>query len=79
MKITIKILLVLIVFIFGVTKVFADVPTEPPAPMTNANGAPVVTPPGLPIDENIPLFVIIAILLGLYIIYNHNLKTKTPI
>ena len=33
---------------------------------------------GLPIDENIYMIVLFAILFGIYIIYRHNLKTKTP-
>ncbi|WP_290864484.1 hypothetical protein [Flavobacterium sp.] len=37
------------------------------------------SPPGLPIDENIFVLVIGAILLGIYIIYRHQLKTKAPI
>ncbi|HSN49200.1 MAG TPA: hypothetical protein VLR29_10610 [Flavobacterium sp.] len=36
-------------------------------------------PPGLPIDENISVLVIMAILLGFYIIYKYHLKTKAPI
>lgn len=37
------------------------------------------TPPLLPIDENIYIVMIIALLFGIYIIYNNRLKTKTPI
>jgi hypothetical protein len=46
----------------------------PPAP-THKKPPP---PPGLPIDENILIVLLIAILLGIYIIYKHNIKTKTP-
>lgn len=57
----------------GVSVAFAG-PT-PPAP-THKKPPP---PPGLPIDENIYVIVLFAILFGIYIIYRHNLKTKTPI
>ncbi|MFE3848172.1 hypothetical protein ACFX5D_09390 [Flavobacterium sp. LB3P45] len=36
-------------------------------------------PPGLSIDENISVLLIIALLFGFYIIYSHRLKTKAPI
>ena len=36
-------------------------------------------PPGLSIDENISIILIIALLFGFYIIYSHSLKTKAPI
>jgi hypothetical protein len=45
-------------------------PPPPPAPPP---------PPLLPIDENIYIVMIIALLFGIYIIYNNRLKTKTPI
>ena len=46
-----------------------DDPPPPPAPPP---------PPGLPIDENIYMLLIVALFLGIYIIYNNKLKTKTP-
>jgi hypothetical protein len=56
--------------------------TGPPAPTAKSSavnefGPP--PPPGLPIDENIFILMIIAILFGIYIIYSFKLKTKTPI
>jgi hypothetical protein len=45
-------------------------PPPPPAPPP---------PPLLPINENIYIVMIIALLFGIYIIYNNRLKTKTPI
>ena len=75
-----KTVIIIIVFIFGVAKVFAEVPPSPPP---NGRGAAtanaVPSPPGTPIDGNIYLLIIIATLLGLYIIYNHTLKIKTPV
>ncbi len=48
--------------------------SDPPTP-----GPSLVPPPGLPIDENIFILIIIALLFGVYVIYSHRLKTKTPI
>ena len=59
--------------LLGVTIAFAT--PKPPAP--NYKKPP--SPPGLPIDENISVLVIIAIMFGIYIIYRHRLKTKAPI
>lgn len=50
-------------------------PPHPPNP-NKSNGPP---PPGLPIDMDVYLVFILAILYGIYIIYSHQLKTKTPI
>jgi len=59
-------------FLLGSFVLFAG-PTPPPP---NFKKPP--PPPGLPIDENILILIIIAILFGIYIIYNHNIKAKTP-
>ena len=71
MKITKKILLTVLMFLYGVLDMFCktDDPPPPPAPPP---------PPGLPIDENIYMLLIVALFLGIYIIYNNKLKTKTP-
>ena len=71
MKITKKIILTVLMFLYGVLDMFCktDDPPPPPAPPP---------PPGLPIDENIYMLLIVALFLGIYIIYNHKLKTKTP-
>jgi len=50
----------------------------PPAPNPFGRKKPP-PPPGLPIDENIFILIIIALLFGIYIIYSHRLKTKTPV
>ena len=47
-----------------------------PPPPTHKKPPP---PPGLPIDEHIYMIVVFVILFGIYTIYRHNLKTKTPI
>ena len=61
------------IYLLGVTIAFA----EPKPPPPNYKKPP--SPPGLPIDENISVLIIMAILLGIYIIYKHQLKTKAPI
>jgi hypothetical protein len=62
-----------LICLLGVSLAFAG--PNPPAP-THKRPPP---PPGLPIDENIFIIVLFAILFGIYIIYRHNLKTNTPI
>ncbi len=62
---------VLIITLFGVTDAFA-VPS-PPAP-----GDKIPPPPGLPIDENIYILLIMGILFGIYIIFRFQSKTKAP-
>ena len=50
----------------------------PPVPNIAGRKKPP-PPPGLPINENIFILIIIALIFGIYIIYDHRLKTKTPI
>lgn len=46
---------------------------EPPCPT-----CPILAPPpGLPINKNIFILMTIALLFGIYIIYQHKLKEKT--
>lgn len=45
----------------------------------NPGGKKPPPPPGLPIDDGIYIVFILALLYGIYIVYNHQLKTKTPI
>ena len=59
----------------GIVSVFAETPPVP-SPMGRKKPPP---PPGLPIDENILIVMIFAVLFGLYIIYGFKFKTKTPI
>lgn len=56
--------------LFSIYSIFAKDP--PPAP-TYRKPPP---PPHLSIDENIFIVVLIALLFGIYIIYNNRLKTK---
>ncbi len=73
MKIIINKFLLIIICLFGVLDVFS----APSPPMPTGKKPP--PPPGLPIDENLYLVLIIALLYGVYIIYKYQLKTKTPI
>lgn len=63
----------MLTFLFGVFNSIAQ--NSPPFPEKKKPPKP----PKMPIDENIYILILIAILFGIYIIYNHRLKTKTPI
>ena len=65
--------LFILTYLIGTSNTLAK--PNPPAP-TFKKPPP---PPGLPIDENLYVLLVIAVLFGIYIIYRHNLKTKTPI
>ena len=73
MKIIKKIILSLFMFLYGVVDMFCKT-DGPPLP---SNKKPP-GPPKLPVDENIYVLLIIALFFGIYIIYNHKIKTKTP-
>lgn len=73
MKIVQKNALCFIFFFFSIFNVIAK--ESPPSPTYRKP----VTPPLLPIDENIYIVMIIALLFGIYIIYNNRSKSKTPI
>jgi hypothetical protein len=66
-------LLTTLTCLIGISNTFA----KPNPPPPNFKKPP--PPPGLPIDENLYILLLIAVLFGIYIIYRHNLKTKTPI
>jgi hypothetical protein len=66
-------LLFVTICLFGVTIAFAA--PNPPAPTHKKPPSP----PGLSIDENVLVIVIMAILFGIYMIYRYQLKTKAPI
>lgn len=64
----------LIIFVLGMMNAFAVNPV-PPSPVGRRRPPP---PPGLPIDENILTMMLVALLFGIYIIYNFKIKQKTP-
>jgi hypothetical protein len=66
----------LVICLLGAMNIFANPnPPQPPKGDQPTGGTP---PPGLPIDTEIYLLFILAILYGIYILYNHSLKVKTP-
>lgn len=73
----------LIIFLLGIMNVFANQRGfELPILRFRIQGPPMPTPPpppppGLPIDENTVILMMIALLFGIYIIYNNKIKTKT--
>lgn len=76
MKIVVDKFFLLLVFVLGALRgIAAD---GPPAPNPLGRKKPP-SPPGFPIDENSMILVAFALLFGIYIIYKHRLKTKTPI
>ena len=72
MKIIARRFFIITICLLGVYDAFAA--PHPPPP----TGKKPPPPPGLPIDENILIIVMIAVLFGIYIIYNYTIKTKTP-
>ena len=65
---------IVVVFLFGVVNVLAA--PGPPVPTGKKKPPP---PPGLPIDQGLVLLLILALLLGIYVIYTHRLNKKTPV
>ena len=72
-----------IIFLFGFVYAFAGSGNAgPPAPTAKQNAATasaIPPPPGVPIDENIVVLLIVALLFGTYIIYLNYIKTKNTI
>ena len=73
MKTIVNAFFIVIAFLFGFFDSVAKNNPPPPNPNGKTNVDP---PPGLPIDENLPFLILIAVLFGMYIIYNQTLKTK---
>ena len=76
MKIINKIKLTFIITLLGIMNLFAK-GNNPPPPNNQKQMAPPL--PGLAIDDNIYLLILITMLFGVYIIYKQTLKTKNPI
>ena len=71
-----------IIFLFGCTYAFAGSSNNgPPAPTAKQNAVAIdpTPPPGLSIDENIFILLVVALLFGTYIIYLSYIKTKNTI
>jgi hypothetical protein len=71
MRIIVNKFFVILIYLLGMSTAFAG--PNPPPPN---NGKKPPPPPGLPLDENILILLILAILFGIFILYNHKLKTK---
>jgi hypothetical protein len=67
----------LFIFLLVIYGSYAGNSINPPSP--NPTGKKPPPPKGLSIDEDVFILFIIAILLGIYIIYKNNLKAKNPI
>ena len=75
MKTSLNAFFIVIAFLLVIVDTVAK--NNPPVPNPNGrtnNGIP--TGQGLPIDENLPVLFVIALLLGIYIVYNHKFKTQ---
>ena len=70
MKTIVNKFFVLVIYMLGLVHIYAA--PHPPMP----NGKPPQPPPGVAIDENLPVLLIIAVLFGIYIVYNQFLKQK---
>lgn len=67
-----------IVFLLGIVNVFAA--SAPPTPASTAKSAAGPEPqPDLPIDSNLLLLAIAALLFGIYVIYKHRLNRKASV
>ena len=83
MKNVSKRFLLTVLLVFFWTEVFSQDPC-PCGDGENGSGVPPPPPPALCppcpviIDESIIILLIIALVLGVYIIYKHRIKTKTP-
>ncbi len=76
MKTSVNGFFILIAFLLGSLGTVAK--NTPPVPNPNGrNQGGLPLPPGVPIDENLPFLLIIAILFGIYIVYNQFLKQRT--
>jgi hypothetical protein len=49
---------------------------NPPVPLNGRTNDGPPPPPTTPIDENLSVLLIIAIMFGIYIIYNETIKIK---
>ena len=74
MKTIVNTFFIVIAFLFGVFDSVSKNNPPPPNPNGKINAPP--PPDGFPIDENLPFLILIALLFGMYVIYNQTLKTK---
>jgi hypothetical protein len=77
MRIFINIFFVVVLFLLDIVGVMAG--PNPPVPSPRKKGGGPPPNPGLPIDQDLVILLIIAVLFGVYVIYKHQLKQKTPV
>lgn len=65
----------LLVVLTAIVDLFA-LGATPPEPFARKKPPP---PPGLPIDEHVFIIMLLAFFFGMYIVYSHKLKIKTPL
>lgn len=73
MKTVVNNFFIIAMYFFGMFDVFS----APHPPMPNGKKPP--PPPGLPIDENLYLLLVVGLFFGIYIIYKYQLNSKTSI
>ena len=70
MKTIVNAFFIVIAFLLGIVDTVAK--NNPPVP--NPNGK--TNNPGFPINEHLSFLLIVAVVYGIYIIYNQTIKTK---
>lgn len=76
MKIISQRFLIVVLVLLGSISAFAA--PSPPSPPSAQRIPPPPPDPPLPIDENLMLLFVAALLFGIYSIYKYRLKQKTP-
>lgn len=88
MKIVLDKLYLFLIFLFEVVENFAKnlnwngegiIGSNPPSPDPTGKPAGPGSPPGLPINEDMLVLIIIALMLGFYFFYKYSLKTKVEV
>jgi hypothetical protein len=74
MKTIVNAFFIVIAFLLGIVDTVAK--NNPPVPNPNGRTNDEITPPPLPIDDSLLVLLIIAILFGIYIIYNKTIEIK---
>lgn len=67
------------VLLIGPLVVLAGNPPSPTSSSPTGRSAAPPPPPSAPIDENLIMLFVLAIIMGCYIIYNYKQKTKAAI
>ena len=63
----------ILVCLFGILDAFS----APNPPMPTGKKPP--PPPGLPINEDLYVVLVLGLIYGIYFLYNYQIKQKTPI